>query len=246
MGALAVVTACMVAGCARQVKMIDVKPEVAMATKRYRKEYIMAPGDEIDVVVLKHAEVSRPCVIRSDGYISLPMLDDVKAAGLSPTQLDERLTELFSARLTDPEVTVIATQVRPPMVFVAGEVGATTVVLLRDAPTAAEAVLRAGGFTNWAKAKSVLIIRLRDDNRLIAMHVDMRGLRGQEAPYMALRCMPLQADDIVFVPKTRIYQVSLFVEQHINTILTGVNSVLNTWNQVQFTELVDAQLGIIN
>jgi polysaccharide export outer membrane protein len=156
-----------------------VEPEVAVAAMKHRWEYTLAAGEKIDVIVVNHPVISRSCDIRSDGYISLPLVDDVKAAGLTPKQLDQELTELLSSRLRDPEVTVVVTSVRPPSVAVVGEVVRSTIVPLSSAPTAAEAVAMAGGFTNTSAERRVIVLRATDDGPCVGLKVDVSGLRGR-------------------------------------------------------------------
>ncbi|MBI4556787.1 MAG: polysaccharide biosynthesis/export family protein [Candidatus Hydrogenedentes bacterium] len=216
-------------------------PEVVESTRRFSREYVLAPLDSVEVVVLKHPEVGRTVAIRPDGYLTLPVVDDVKAAGMTPSELDQKITELLAPRLVNPEVSIIVTSLRPPAVYVVGDVAQPTIVPLRDATTVFQAVARAGGFTTKSAKRSVILIRLQDDNRLTATRLDLEQ-RGKGAAYLALNNVPLEAEDIVFVPKTLIARLNVFINENINTVLTGVNSVLSTYNQIRFTEIIDRQL----
>ncbi len=219
---------------------LEVSPIVLESLTRYRKEYVLAAGDVIDVVVRANPVVSRPCAIRPDGYISLPLLDDVMAEGLTVPALDAKLTELFSKRLVDPEVTVIAATVRQPMVYVLGEVGAPRPVPLRDATTAAQAIAQAGDMTVAAARNSVAVIRLTEEGRLRAFTVTT-VVEGQPAPYMALQAMLLQADDLIVVPESDRSQMVRFINDYVNTPLSGVNSVLTPYFQFRLIEELDEQ-----
>lgn len=220
---------------------IAADPGVVVAAGRYRKEYVLAPQDVVEVTVLKHPEVSRSCLIRPDGYITLPILDDVKAAGLTPAALDARLTGLFSERLQKPEVTIIVTDLRPPMVYVLGEVAQARAVPLREAQTALQAVANAGGFTVRAKEKSVVVIRLTEDDRLVATAIQVQP-RGKGARYMALGNVPLQPDDIVFVPKRAIARMNLFFNESVNPILATVNNMFATYTNFKLIEVLEKNL----
>ena len=136
-------------------------------------------------------------MIRPDGFITLPLVDEVKAAGLTPAELKETLTKLFSARLNSPEVTIIALQVPPPVVYVLGEVNNNTAVPLRNAPTASAAITYAGGFRRSAKSGLTSIIRLGDDGLIRAIPVSDTA-KGQPGGVMGMRGVLLQADDIIF------------------------------------------------
>jgi len=184
------------------------------------------------VIVRGHPEVSRLAggnsqgvLVRADGYITLPMLNDVKAAGLTFPQFDAALTELFSKRMVDPEVTVIGTNLREPMVYVLGEVPSPKPVPLRLATTAAQAIAYAGGLKHTATKRAVALIRLTDEGRLRAYKIPV-NVRGQPAPYMALHATLLQPDDLILVPETPIAQFDRWVNDYVNQPLQGINAVL--------------------
>jgi polysaccharide export outer membrane protein len=214
---------------------LRVQPEVAEAGGRYRLEYVLAAGDNLDIVVLRHGEVSRSVIIRPDGYISLPLLDDVRAAGFTVRELDVRLTALLSDRLKAPEVTVVATTTREPQVFVYGEVISPRVVSLREANTVAQAVATAGGFDSSADTDSVILMRVHEDGRLVASKIEL-ALSGQPAPYMQAHNIPLRADDMIFVPKTGIAQVNEWITNFVSQPLQGVNSAVSTYANLKIIE----------
>lgn len=226
------------AGCATTSSVREVEmPQVLRSAQRFEKEYVLGVNDQIEVVVQRVPEVSRQVVIRSDGRISLPLLDDVVAAGLTLQQLDDRLTELFSKRLVDPEVSVIAVRVRQPMVYVAGEVNAPAAVPLAEAPTAAQAIALAGGFRRSASVDNVTIVRLRDDGYLEAVPAG-GGIKGEAGRFMSMRLTPLQPDDIIIVPESGRSQFVRFMEDFVNRPLVGLTSVFGTYvNWIVLREL---------
>lgn len=217
---------------------LTVVPRVQEGTGRYRKEYLLGPGDTLDVVVLNHGNLSRKVVVRPDGFVSLPVLDDVRAQGLSIRELDEAITAGLSARLVDPEVTVIATSVRPAMVYVFGEVRAVAPIPLRDAATAAQAIARAGGFTDDAAKRYVTVLRLNEDGRLAAL-TPSREANAQPDPYIYLHNVPLQPDDMIIVPERGIAQFDRWIDSYLNRPLSGVNSVLGTYLSFRLIEFYD-------
>ena len=135
------------AGCAssRQTEPVAVQSEVLASLQRYDKEYMLQRGDQVEVVVYRNPEFSRTVTIRPDGYISLPVLDDIQAAGLTPKELDAEVTQRISARLRDPEVTVIVLNAQEPMVYIFNEAGNASAVPLRNAHTIAQALAQVGG-----------------------------------------------------------------------------------------------------
>jgi polysaccharide export outer membrane protein len=218
---------------------LEVGPEITESLRRFEKIYMLGVGDGLDVLVRGNDEVSRSVVIRPDGFISLPLLGDVRAAGLSVEQLDERLTERFADRLVDPEVTVIATDVREAMVYVVGEVQQPQQIPHRMTSTAAQAIALSGGFALTAHERAVSIIRLTDEGRLRAIVVPVE-FEGKPAPYLALQAVALRPEDIIFVPPSGITQVNRFIEDHINRPLTGVSSILNpVTNYFLLRELIE-------
>ena len=207
---------------------VPVDPQVTQSENRFRKEYVLIPEDQIEVIVRRVPEVSHLVTIRPDGFISLPLLNDVTAAGLTVHELEVKLTTLFSARLLNPEVTVIASKVRDPVVYVAGETNVVAAIPLREAPTAMQAIALAGGFRRSAASRDVTIIRLTEDGYLRAIPV-VAGVGGQPGPYLALRSSLLQADDIVFVPENGRSEVTRFLDDIVNKPLVGVSSALGVY-----------------
>lgn len=204
----------------------SVGPEYVESTARFRKLYLLAAGDQVNVSVRGNLEVSQPCLIRPDGYLTLPRLGDVRAAGLTVPALATDLTTRFSERLVDPEVTVVATKVREPSVFVVGEVAAPQPVPFAQAATAAQAVTAAGGLKHSARTDSIALIRVTEDGRLVAYKIPLEA-EGQPAPYLALQATPLQPDDLLFVPERNIVGFARWVNEYVITPLSGVNSVLS-------------------
>jgi len=209
--------------------------QVIVSEKRFRKEYVFGVGDQLEVLVRKVPEASRTVTIRPDGFVTLPLIDTVKAAGLTAPELKVALTEALGHRLVAPEVNVIAVQTRPPTVYVSGDVNAPIPVPLRTASTAMQAITAAGGFRRSAATRSVYVIRLGEDGHLNAIPVTP-AVKGQVGSYLALGEVPLQADDIIFVPESRRSQVTRFIDDMINRPLQGVNSMLSIYFNFKLIE----------
>jgi protein involved in polysaccharide export with SLBB domain len=220
---------------------VDVPQTLLQSTERYQKEYLLLPDDQVEVVVQRSPEVSRTVLIRPDGNISLPLLGDVKAAGLSPRELAAKLTELFAKRMIGPEVTVIAVRVRPATIYVSGEVGVSAALPLRDAPTVMQAVALAGGLKKSGAVGDVVIIRLNAQGRLQAIRVP-HVAHGQPGPYMAMRAFRLEPDDLIFVPENDRSQFTRWVDDVINKPLSGVNSLLSPLINYKLIQTLDNQV----
>lgn len=220
-----------------QTAQIPVPPEVLQSTTRFRKEYVLAAGDQLEVTVRRVPEVSRTVVIRPDGYITLPLVDDVKAEGLTNEELKQKLTELFSKRLQNPEVTVIANITRSPMVYVAGDVTQAMAIPLRNAPTTIQAIAQAGGLRRSASAGNITIIRLTQDGFVRAIPVGSKG-GGQPGPYIAMRGSLLEPDDIIFVPENGRSQVTRFLQDIVNQPLQSVTAALGIYTNFRLVTIL--------
>lgn len=212
---------------------IEALPEVEQTLTRFTREYVLFPGDVIEITIYRSENLSRDVQVRGDGRISLPLLDEIVVAGMTLSELDDYLTEKYSERLVDPEVTVIIKNPQEPMVYVFGEVRGAQPIPLRSARTAVQAIAFAGDRKPSAKFEEVSIIRLDDDGYLTAITVDAQAT-GQPGPYMALANMPLQADDLIIVPESLRYQVI----RHLNDSLGAINQILTPYFQYRLLEEV--------
>jgi polysaccharide export outer membrane protein len=174
---------------------------------RFQKQYVLVPGDQLEISVWRVAEVSRAVVVRPDGFISLPLAQEVQAAGLTPRELAAGITTALSGRLLNPEVTVIPTVVRQPTVYVLGDVKTPGAYPARSAVTAAQALALAGGTLRSGSDNEVMIIRLADDGYLEGIPAGGEFTLSQSRPYLSLAATLLKADDIVFVPETARSQI---------------------------------------
>ena len=107
----------------------------------------------------KEPELTRVVPVRPDGKISLPLLNDVKAAGLTPTQLAAQITESLKKFVTNPQVTVIVSQINSQRVYVLGEVARPGAYPLLPGMTILQALSSAGGFSQFAKMKNIYLMR---------------------------------------------------------------------------------------
>ncbi len=212
------------------VDKVSVAPQVIKSRDRFRKEYVFAPGDSLEVYVRDHPEASRTVVVRPDGFITIPLARDVQAAGLTPMEVTDKLTAALLARgVRSPDVTVIAAAVRQPSVYVIGDVNNNAAVVpLRDAPTVIQAVTLAGGLRRTAATGDIAIIRLGADGYLRAMPIETK-VKGQPSVYMAMSTTLLQADDVIFVPESGRGQIARMLEDYVNRPLLGVNSILGLY-----------------
>ena len=125
-----------------------------------RKPYVIGVTDILQLAVWKNPELSVAVAVRPDGKISVPLLDDVQAEGLTPQELKEVLTEALSEFITAPDVTVLVREMNSQLVYLLGEgVRSNGAIQLRKEMRVLEAIATMGGFTIWADKNRVRILR---------------------------------------------------------------------------------------
>ena len=124
--------------------------------------YIIGPQDVLTITVWKEPDVSREVPVRPDGKISLPLLNDVDAAGLTPMQLASSLTESLKKFISSPQVTVMVKEINSRRVYVIGEVVRAGTFPLLPKMTVLQIVSSCGGFTQFANPKKIYVLRTKD------------------------------------------------------------------------------------
>jgi polysaccharide export outer membrane protein len=171
---------------------------VGLATAQEQNDtaYRIGPEDILEVVVWKNTEVSRTVPVRPDGMISLPLVNDVRAAGLTPMQLRDVLIKGLADYIPNAEVTVIVTQVRSFKVSVLGEVANPSRYQLQSRATVLDALAMAGGFREFAKRSRIVILR-QDGDTMRRLRFDYDDVVDGDA---GAENFVLQPDDIILVP----------------------------------------------
>jgi polysaccharide export outer membrane protein len=121
-------------------------------------DYVIGADDTLHISVWKEPDLSETLPVRPDGKISMPLLNDVTAAGLTPLQLKDSLTEKLKKYIADPRVTVVVTAMNSRRIFVTGEVTHTGPMALLPHMTVLQALAQAG-FTQFASLKSIYLLR---------------------------------------------------------------------------------------
>jgi len=214
---VALVTAAACAGCT--AAMYQVKAEPAPTEIRVQTQPHVLPGpyrlqvdDLVTVRFYRNPELDQDARVRPDGMISLPYVDDVRAAGLTPVELDGNLTTAYTGELATPDVTVIVVEFGAQRVWVGGSVENEGVVELRGEMTVFQAISAVGGFDRWARRDQVVLMR-RDSQGLVkAWAIDTRQIANGKSPELDIMLMPY---DIVHVPRSAIANVNLWVDQYI-------------------------------
>lgn len=122
-------------------------------------DYVIGPDDVIGVVVWREQDLSADVKVRPDGKVSLPLLNDLPASGLTPEQFRKVVTEAAAKFVADPSVTIIVKQINSRMVFVMGEVGKPGTYQLTGPYTVLQMLALAGGPTAFAKKDEIGVVR---------------------------------------------------------------------------------------
>jgi polysaccharide export outer membrane protein len=156
--------------------------------------YKVGVDDELMISVWHEPEFSQSVVVREDGIITLPLLNDIKVVGLSTEQLRALLTEKLKTLVNDPQVTVIVRAIRSLKVFLVGSVGRPGMYPLTSRMTVLQLITQGGGLGPFAKSKSIYILRKVDGKPVRIRFNYKKALEGKgEDPV-------LQTGDMVVVP----------------------------------------------
>ncbi len=122
--------------------------------------YVIGAEDVLYIHVYgEEKTLSKEVTVRMDGKISMPLVDDIQAAELTPLQLKEKLTDKLKQFVESPTITVIVMQANSFKVYVSGQIKTPGILRLRAETTIAQAISMVGGFTDWANQKKIIIIR---------------------------------------------------------------------------------------
>jgi protein involved in polysaccharide export with SLBB domain len=176
------------------------------------EEYQIQIGDQLDIKFFYNPTLNEQVIVRPDGRISLQLVQEIAAAGLSPASLTRELSARYAVELRQPELTVIVRGFGGQHVFVDGEVARPGLITILASTTALQAIAQAGGLKESARESQVLIIRRTDADQPEALQIDLR--KAQDGSNIAVD-VALQPFDIVFVPRSRVANVNLWVDQYV-------------------------------
>jgi polysaccharide export outer membrane protein len=158
--------------------------------------YVIGPGDLLAVDIWKEPELSKEVSVRLDGNISLPLVNDIKAAGLTPTELRNYLTIRYRDYVEAPEVSVTLVESRSRKIYLLGKVNTPGELVMEKNMTFLQAISRAGGLGEWADTSDIRLIRkIGGVERTFRIDYDAI-ISGKDLSQNIL----LQPDDTIFVP----------------------------------------------
>ena len=189
------------------------KPVAAPPPPREVLEYQIEPGDLLEVKVFGATELDQEVQVRPDGRISFSPIGEIDAAGQTPAALDAAITSALAKDFPNPELTVFVKKFVNQNVYVGGEVDKAGIVPIQEHMTSLMAVVRAGGFLDTAQMSNVVVLRDGTDGREVHV-VDARRVIAGQSPDLVLAPY-----DIVYVPRSIISRVDLFVDQYVRRVL---------------------------
>lgn len=127
-------------------------------------DYVIGPEDVLTIVFWREKDLSSDVIVRPDGRISLPVLQDVHAAGLTPEQLRDVLTKTAERFVEDPNVTVVVKEINSRRVFITGQVTKPGPYNLNAPTTIVQLIAMAGGLLEYADGKNIVIMRTENSN----------------------------------------------------------------------------------
>jgi polysaccharide export outer membrane protein len=158
--------------------------------------YIIGPEDQLSIVFWREKDMSADVVVRPDGKISLPLLNDVQAAGLTPPALRDQLTDAARQFIEDPNVTIVVRQINSRRVFVTGEVAKPGPYPLNGATTVLQIIATAGGLREYADDKHIVVLRTVNGHN-VTFKFNYRDVAKQKS---LTQNVELKPGDTIIVP----------------------------------------------
>ena len=182
--------------CPQTEKEMVLKKQVQAEVAADSDQYVIGAEDVLYIHVWREETLSRTITVRMDGKISMPLIDEIQAAGLTPLQLKESLIQRLKQFIDNPNVSVIVSETNSFKVYVTGQVRTPGVYRLKSETSILQIITMAGGFTDWANQKKILIIRKEDgkEKRIIVNYKKI--VKGEDPKSNII----LKAGDTIIIP----------------------------------------------
>jgi polysaccharide biosynthesis/export protein len=187
----------------------------ASAFQQFKAAYVIGPEDILNIVVYGHTDLSTQVAVADDGAFSYPLLDRVKASGLTTQELETQMTKVLAEFVVNPQVSVTVIQFLSQQVYVIGEIRAPGPQNLKHASTLLEILAKAGGPTSEAGWEVVILRSSNTPGGIssstdantesnMAIHVDLERLMVGELP----RPIQVLSGDTIYIPRATFYYIS--------------------------------------
>jgi protein involved in polysaccharide export with SLBB domain len=223
----------LLAGCAQH---IDVQPTNGAVQGFAPWSDAPAPhrlvaGDEIELKFLLNNELNDKLMVGPDGRVTVPLLGPITAQGQTVEDFTKSLETAYAPKLRVPKLDVIMRNYGAARIYVGGEVKTPGVLAMAGQMDVLQGVVAAGGILPSATLEKIVVIRRRADHTPMMRTVDLRGAIGHAD---ARDDFPLQAADVIYVPKSGIAEFDMFVEQYLNAALPFQKNVTANIGQGYF------------
>ena len=184
--------------------------------------YRLGPGDQLALRFLVNPDLNGPATIGPDGRGVFPLISSVKVADLTAEEANAVLTDAYAQILRRPQVEVLITAYGAAQIYIGGEVRNPGVLPIKGQLTTAQAVMSAGGLLPTARTGRIVVLRERSDGQLLRQEIDLKAYLTKAQGRTDFAILP---GDLIFVPRSKIAEVDLFVDQYINGLLPFSRSV---------------------
>jgi polysaccharide export outer membrane protein len=214
------------AGCSTQDKLDDMSKaeSVKVAGQPLNSApaelppYRIQIGDVLDLRMIANPELTEEMVVRPDGMVSTTLVQDVRAYGLTPKELQKKMIELYKKELSKPQLTIIVKNFAPTRVYVMGEVqNPGEQVFIGPNLTLMQAVARAGGMKTTAETGQVMIMRRGEGDKPELYKANFDAAATGKDISSDVRLAPF---DVVFVPRSSIAEANVMYEQYFKNFVS--------------------------
>ncbi len=172
------------------------KETAKSAEQRPEPLYVIQPNDTLEIFVWKEPELTRKVLVRPDGRISFPLVQDLQAAGISPGELKIQIENRLKEYLSAPNVTVVVEQIQSYRVYVIGKVQKPGIQTIERPVTVLQALSLAGGFQDYAKDAEIVVIRKQSGENILFDFNYKDVIHGKKTEQNIF----LRTGDVVVVP----------------------------------------------
>jgi polysaccharide biosynthesis/export protein len=168
----------------------------SIADTKLEPHYIIQPNDTLEVFVWQEPELTRKVLVRPDGFVSIPLVQDVQAAGITPADLKVQLEKKLKEYLPAPNVTIVVDAIQSYRIYVVGKVQKPGSITVEKPVTVLQALSLAGGFQDYAKDSEIVIIRTGEKESVVLNFNYKDVIHGKNPEQNIL----LRSGDTVAVP----------------------------------------------